>query len=182
VDYTTLCEALRQERIRFRTPYGRRRTQPDPANPLGPPATGQPFALQQDASHAVAEHAAAYRARKQVLQQAFRERDVAGDGRVSRGTFTRTMAQLVACDPTLQLTEQDIQRLWKSGCDERTDTLAYGELLRDGLRPLGALPEVPEFMKPKPSRRSEPGRIWQWHNPIPEEVFGVDYGNRRSMP
>ena len=77
---------------------------------------------------------------------------------------------------------QDIQRLWKSARDDGTDTLAYGELLRNGIRPESALPDVPEFMKPKPARRSEPGRIWQWHNAVPEEVFGVDYGNRRSLP
>ena len=77
---------------------------------------------------------------------------------------------------------QDIQRLWKSARDDGTDTLAYGELLRDGIRPESALPDVPEFMKPKPARRSEPGRIWQWHTAVPEEVFGVDYGNRRSLP
>jgi hypothetical protein len=73
---------------------------------------------------------------------------------------------------------QDIQRLWKSARDEGTDTEAYG----DGIRPESALPDVTEFMKPKPARRSEPGRIWQWHNAVPEEVLGVDYGNRRSLP
>jgi hypothetical protein len=106
VDYTALCEALRQDRIRFRTPHGRRRAHPDPSNPFGPAAVGQPFAMQQDAARAVAEHAAAYRAKKKVLQDAFRQRDVEATGRVAKDTFVQTMRDLVAADPSLQLTDQ----------------------------------------------------------------------------
>lgn len=160
VDYQEFTEALRMGRVPYLPVEGRFRHGPDPELPFGDPKHAVPFGIMHDADKNLEAYDARIERLYASLEDTFKAFDDDGSGEIDRKEFIAAMQKMNETR-NLQLSQEEILSLFRAADVDYSGAISYQEFVNSFAGGAGKR-FVPEFLKPKIARRSQPGNPWDW--------------------
>jgi len=165
LDYVEFTDAIRMGRVDYVKPEGRHRCGPDPDAPFGEIGHRTPWGIMADAGRNLDVFDKKINSMFRDLGEVFERFDTDGSGEIDFNEFGAAMREMNR-KKGLNLSEEEIARLFKVADDDRSGAISYAEFVK-GFSGAGGRRFIPEFLKPKGIRSSMAGPIWDHRQPHP---------------